>query len=67
MLDGYILRNINSFRLFNANIYMCILNIYVVKSAGAVEYADYTSAVRYDYPITSVLHMTLNNLMVRVQ
>ena len=35
--------------------------------AGAVEYTNCTSSEGYDPPPTSVLDMTLNNLMVRFQ
>ena len=38
----------------------------LVQSAGAVEYTDWFSVERQDSP-TSVLDMTLNNLMVRFQ
>ena len=39
----------------------------LAQSAGAVEYTDCFSAEGYDPPPTSVLDMTLNNLMVRFQ
>ena len=39
----------------------------VAQSAGAVEYTDCTSAEGVRPPLTSVLDMTLNNLMVRFQ
>ena len=37
----------------------------LAQSAEAVEYTDCTSAEGWDPPITSVLYVTLNNLMVR--
>ena len=41
---------------------------FLAQSAGAVVYTDCTSAEGYDpHPPTSVLDMTLNNLMVRFQ
>ena len=39
----------------------------IAQSAGAVEYPDCFSADGQDCPLTSVLDMTLNNLMVRFQ
>ena len=39
----------------------------VAQSTGAVEYTDCFSAEGIDPPTTSVLDMTLNNLMVKFQ
>ena len=39
----------------------------LVLSACAVEYTDCINAVALEQPPTSVLDMTLNNLMVRLQ
>ena len=41
--------------------------IYFALSAGAVEYTDCFSAERLDLSPTSVLDITLNNLIVRFQ
>ena len=39
----------------------------MAQSAEAVEYTDCTFADGYDSPTTSVLDMTLKNMMVRLQ
>ena len=39
----------------------------LAQSPGAVEYTDCSSAEEYDPSSTTVLDMTLNNLMVRFQ
>ena len=39
----------------------------VAQSAGAAEYTDYTSTQGQNLCLTSVLNITLNNLMVRFQ
>ena len=50
-------------------ILICLLTVKSTQSAGggAVEYTDCTFAAGWDPPPTSVLDMTLNNLMVRFQ
>ena len=49
------------------NIHYCIHSVLLAQSAGALEYTDCFSAERLDPHPMSVLDMTLNNLIVRLQ
>ena len=44
-----------------------IYKMFIAQSAGVVEYTNCTSAEGVTLPTTSVLDVTLNNLMVRIQ